>query len=203
MNKWLSKAEIKKLKKSIEEQEQIDKAHGRWIGIRNRALIEFSLETGFRPSETRNTRICDLFLSKKEDVPYVKVRTLKRRKKVIHSVEISPDLAKILSRYLEEMKRHGKKVDDKSYLFSGRHGKKAPLITIEKAVKSIFKKADLPGRYSAHSLRHSHGFNVYVESDSNAKLTQDRLRHASLQATGIYIGVQEGEETRVLSKLFK
>ena len=44
---------------------------------------------------------------------------------------------------------------DDDYLFPGRGGKKSPLITIEKAVKTIFKSAGLPDYYSVHSLIHS------------------------------------------------
>ena len=60
--KWLARQEVLKLRKYCKEREELDKAHGRWLGIRNRALIEFLLGTGIRASECRDTQIGDLTL---------------------------------------------------------------------------------------------------------------------------------------------
>ena len=126
-SKWLSKEQIKKLRKHCKEREKIDLAYGRWIGVRNRMLVEFLLGTGLRASECRDTQVRDISLSVKNgDIPYVKVRTLKRKQKVVDVVELDKELAGLLSAYLKELKRYGKKADGEAYLFSGRGGKKAP-----------------------------------------------------------------------------
>ena len=90
---------------------------------------------------------------------------------------------------------------DNDYLFPGRGGKKSPLITIEKAVKRIFKATEIPDYYSVHSLRHTHGFYVYNEN-KNLKLVQVRLRHASIQTAGIYTGVTQEEERETITSLY-
>ena len=59
IRKWLSKNEIKRLRKSITEQEQLDRLYGRWLGIRNRVLVEFLLNTGLRASECRDIKMED------------------------------------------------------------------------------------------------------------------------------------------------
>ena len=202
--KWLSKEEVKKLRKYCKEKEALDKAHGRFIGIRNRALIEFLLGTGFRASECRDTMIQDLVLKVKNgSEPYVKVRTLKRKKQVVDVVTIDKELAKLLRDYIDEVGRFKGKsaATDKSYLFPGRYGKKMQLITIEKAVKQIFQSAGLPDYYSAHSLRHTHGFHLY-QANMNLKLVQERLRHANIQTASIYVGVKEGEEQETINGLY-
>ena len=147
--KWLSKDEVKKLRKYCKEKEALDKAHGRFIGIRNRTLIEFLLGTGFRASECRDTKVQDLVLKVKNgSEPYVKVRTLKRKKQVVDVVTIDKELAKLLRDYIVEIGRFKGKsaATGKNYLFPGRYGKKMPLITIEKAVK------DLTIRFSSLTL---------------------------------------------------
>ena len=202
--KWLSKDEVKKLRKYCKEKEALDKAHGRFIGIRNRALIEFLLGTGFRASECRDTKIQDLGLNVKNGSdPFVKVRTLKRKKQVVDVVTIDKELAKLLRDYIVEIGRFKGKsaATAKSYLFPGRYGKKMPLITVEKAVKKISQSAGLPEYYSVHSLRHTHGFHLY-QANMNLKLVQERLRHANIQTASIYVGVKEGGEQETINGLY-
>ena len=91
-----------------------------------------------RASEALDTQIKDLYLNGKKSVDdYLKVRTLKRRKKVEDVVMINKELAKVLKDYLQELKLFKPSITEDDYLFPGRGGKKSPLITIEKAVKTI------------------------------------------------------------------
>ena len=119
--KWLSESEVKQLRKSIKEHEDLDRLHGRWLGIRDRALIEIFLNTGIRASELREIRISDLSLESKSE-PSIQINTLKRRKKTIDQVVIAKELALNLKQYLKDMERYGKPVDGTSYLFPGRYG---------------------------------------------------------------------------------
>jgi site-specific recombinase XerD len=202
--KWLNREEVIRLRKCCEEREELDIAHGRWLGIRNRALIEFLLGTGFRASECRGTIIGDLTLTFKNGTePFVKVRTLKRKKKVIDTVTIDRKLAKLLMKYIKELKMFkGKEgVKDSSYLFTGRAGKKLTLVGLEKAVNGIFEKAGINKEHSVHSLRHTHGFYVY-HKDKNLKLVQIRLRHTNIQSSSIYTDVEPEEEQRTINGLF-
>jgi integrase/recombinase XerC len=202
--KWLARQEVLKLRKHCKEREELDKAHGRWLGIRNRALIEFLLGTGIRASECRDTQIGDLTLNTQNGTdPFIKVRTLKRKKKVVDTVTIEKELAKLLMRYIKELKRFkGKKsVEGSSYLFAGRDGKKLTLVGLEKAVNGIFEKAGISKEHSVHSLRHTHGFYVYHEN-KNLKLVQIRLRHANIQSASIYTDVEPEEEQKTINGLF-
>ena len=203
MAKWFSKSEVQKLRKHCKEKADLDKANGRFIWQKYRAIVEFLLGTGLRASEVLDTRIKDLYLNgKKGTDSYVKVRTLKRRKKVEDVVMINKELLGVLKDYLQALKLFRPDTTNDDYLFPGRGGKKSPLITIEKAVKKIFKSAGLPDYYSVHSLRHTHGFFVYNEK-KNLKLVQVRLRHASIQTAGIYTGVTEEEERETINNLYE
>ena len=135
--------------------------------------------------------------------PFVKVRTLKRKKQVVDVVTIDKELAKLLQDYINELSRFKGKgaITNSSYLFSGRYSKKMPLITIEKAIKKILQSAGLPDYYSVHSLRHTHGFHLY-QANMNLKLVQERLRHANIQTASIYVGVKEGEEQETINGLY-
>lgn len=203
MAKWLSKADVQKLRKHCKEKAELDKANGRFIWQKYRCIIEFCLGTGLRASEALDTKIRDLYLNgKKGTDSYLKVRTLKRRKKVEDVVMINKELVDVLRDYLQQLKLFRPNTTDDDYLFPGRSGKKSPLITIEKAVKKTLSSAGLPDYYSVHSLRHTHGFHVYNEN-KNLKLVQVRLRHASIQTAGIYTGVTEEEERETINNLYE
>ena len=202
MAKWLNTTEVKTVRKHCKEKAELDKANGRFTWQKYKAIVEFLLGTGLRASEALDTQIKDLYLNGKKSVDdYLKVRTLKRRKKVEDVVMINKELAKVLKDYLQELKLFKPSITEVDYLFPGRGGKKSPLITIEKAVKTILKSAGLPDYYSVHSLRHTHGFHIYNEK-KNLKLVQVRLRHASIQTAGIYTGVSEEEERETINKLY-
>ena len=202
MNKWLSKLEVQKLRRYCKERAELDKTNGRFTWQKYRAIIEFLLGTGLRASEVLDTKIKDLYLNGKKGADsYIKVRTLKRKKKVEDVVMIDKELVVVLNDYLQGLKLFRPTTTDNDYLFPGRRGKKSPLITIEKAVKRIFKATELPNYYSVHSLRHTHGFYVYNEK-KNLKLVQVRLRHASIQTASIYTGVTEEEERDTITKLY-
>ena len=198
--KWLEKSEVQRLRKYCREKLELDQAHGRFMGIRNHVLIEFLLGTGFRASECRAVQIKDLNLNIK-NTPYVKVKTLKRKKKIVDIVTIEKDLAKLIQGYIEALKHHGRGTKDNDYLFAGRNGRQAPLITVEKAVKSVFKRAGLPEYCSVHSLRHTHGFHLY-QVNKNLKLVQNRLRHANIQTASIYTDVEPEEEQKTINGLY-
>jgi site-specific recombinase XerD len=203
VTKWLSTSEVQKLRKHCKEKAELDKANGRFIWQKYRAIVEFLLGTGLRASEALDTQIKDLCLNGKKSVDdYLKVRTLKRRKKVEDVVMINKELANALKDYLQQLKLFRPATADDDYLFPGRSGKKSPLITIEKAIKKIFNSAGLPDYYSVHSLRHTHGFHIYNEN-KNLKLVQVRLRHSSIQTAGIYTGVTEEEERETINNLYE
>lgn len=202
MAKWLSKLEVQKLRRYCRERAQLDKANGRFTWQKYRAIIEFLLGTGLRASESLDTKIKDLYLNGKKGADsYVKVRTLKRKKKVEDVVMIDKDLDVVLKDYMQGLKLFRPTTTNDDYLFPGRSGRKSPLITIEKAVKRIFKASELPDYYSVHSLRHTHGFFLYNER-KNLKLVQVRLRHASIQTAGIYTGVTQEEERDTITSLY-
>ena len=203
MAKWFSKSEVQKLKKYCKERSELDKANGRFTWQKYRCMIEFLLGTGLRASEVLDTKIRDLYLNVKKGADsYVKVRTLKRRKKVEDVVMINKELVDVLWDYIQTLKFFKPDITDDDYLFPGRSGKKSPLITIEKAVKKILSSAGLPDYYSVHSLRHTHGFHLYNEN-KNLKLVQVRLRHASIQTAGIYTGVSKEEEMETINNLYE
>ena len=202
MAKWLSKAEVQKLKKYCRERAELDRANGRFIWQKYRCLGEFCLGTGLRASEVLATKLKDLNLNGKKGIEsYIKVRTLKRRKKREDIVKINKELVDVLVDYIEQLKLFRPEITDNDYLFPGRGGKKSPLITIEKAIKKILKSAELPDYYSVHSLRHTHGFHIYNEN-KNLKLVQVRLRHSSIQTASIYTGVSEEEEMETINNLY-
>ncbi len=203
MTKWFSKSEVQKLRKHCKERAALDKANGRFTWQKYRCTIEFCLGTGLRASEVLDTKIRDLYLNMKKGADsYVKVRTLKRRKKVEDVVMINKELVDVLSDYLQALELFRPDTTNDDYLFPGRGGNKSPLITIEKAVKKILSSAGLPDYYSVHSLRHTHGFYLYNEN-KNLKLVQVRLRHASIQTAGIYTGVSKEEEMETINNLYE
>lgn len=198
--KWLSAEEVKTLRKSIKEHEDLNRLYGRFLGIRDRCLIECFLATGIRASELRAIRISDLSLDGKSE-PFIKINSLKRRKKTVDQVVISKEMAQHLKQFLKDKELYGQPVDKDVYLFPGRYGGQLSLIGLEQAVKAIFKRAGLPQHFGCHSLRHTHASFLYWQS-KDIRLVMHRLRHSSLSASTIYTAVNEIQEKQVINSLY-
>jgi integrase len=159
---------------------------------RDRMLFLLLGRTGLRISEALPLTVGDLFL--KSDPPFLRVRTLKKRRAKTDEVLLDPVTAKSLRIYVH----HGQKYplwlgraswnDPKRLLFSsGEDGTR--MMTRRNALglfRTYAKRAGLPEDLTLHSLRHYRATFLYQRT-GDAEFTREQLRHSDLKVTQGYL----------------
>lgn len=112
-------------------------------------------------------------------------RNIRERNRKPRAAELIPSVAKILKSYIE-----GKR--DYEYVFQSRKGINQHIGV--QAVSNILKDA---GEYfglcdiTAHSMRKTYAYKIYIESDRDIVAVKELLGHRSIEETKRYIGLDK------------
>ena len=187
MNQWLltfesylNDQQVQALRKTMETAAMIAKMKGHQGPVRDRCIFEVALGTALRVSELCNLKVADLDL-KPRGVSQLIVRSGKRGKK--RMIPFGVNLKNTISDYLEY------RVKDSEYVFPSDKRDHMSSSAVQKAFKKWAKKAQLPSRFSIHSLRHTVATRSYIASGYNLRLVQVILGHAQITTTSIYSAV--------------
>lgn len=148
----------------------------------NFALIYFMLGTGCRVSEVSNMRICDFRIN--EDLIFV--REGKGQKE--RYIPMYPQVRKVIMDYLARTGIYVWDIRDQSYLFSKRCydvRESIKVRNIQYMVSSIYKKLNIEGIFTVHSLRHTFAYNAMAVGMAIYDL-QEILGHNSIETTRVY-----------------
>jgi integrase len=167
--KYMSADEVKQLRTVTEARAIVDLRKGRISGILAWMVIDLALATGLRVSELAAIQIKDIDLKR----GFIRVQRKKRKKKVVDSLAISPELIKHLKEYIED-RTTGK-------LFVGERGD-LTMYGLQQIWKSAVKRAGLPKELSIHSARHSMAVHL-LKKTGNLRQVQKQLGHASPATT--------------------
>jgi len=178
-DKYLTADEVKQLRRACHELALIAKAKGNHAPVRDATIIELALGTGLRVSELSNLKLEHLFLKKGQNSLLVK----NGKGGIDRVVVFNARLKNQIREYLDYRKSNS------LYLFPSERGEQMTTSAIQKVFKKLAKKAGLPGRYSIHSLRHTHATELYKASGYNLRLTQQQLGHSSPTITSVYAAV--------------
>jgi integrase len=129
-------------------------------------VIDLALATGLRVSELAAIQIKDIDLKR----GFIRVQ---RKKEVVDSLAISPELIKHLKEYIED-RTTGK-------LFVGERGD-LTMYGLQQIWKSAVKRAGLPKELSIHSARHTMAVHL-LKKTGNLRQVQKQLGHASPATT--------------------
>lgn len=168
-DKYMSIDEVRQLRTVTEARAIVDLRKGRIAGVLAWMVVDLALQTGLRVSELTAIHIKDIDLKR----GFVKVKRLKRKKKVIDSLAISPELIKHLKEYIEG-RTTGK-------LFVGERGDLTKY-GLQQIWKSAVKRAGLPKELSIHSARHTMAVHL-LRKTGNLRQVQKQLGHASPATT--------------------
>ncbi len=167
--KYMDADEAKQLLTVTEARAIVDLRKGRIAGISAWMVVDMALATGLRVSEMTAIQIKDIDLKR----GFITVQRKKRKKKVIDSLAISPELAKHLKEYIED-RTSGK-------LFVGERGD-LTRYGLQQIWKSAIKRAGLPKELSIHSARHTMAVHL-LKKTKNLRQVQKQLGHASPATT--------------------
>lgn len=154
---------------------------------RNLILILFGLYTGLRISDILNLKVKDVKGKRT-------IRIRERKTGRYKSIEIHKELKKELDKYCLNKRLN-------EYLIKSRQGENRPISRVQayRIMKDIQYKYKINENIGCHSLRKTLGYNLNKENDIS--LVQKALNHKSTSNTLRYIGVEEEEINKAISKL--
>ena len=181
---FLSIEKIKTLLKSIDTQ--------KFLGKRDKALIELLYGSGLRASEASSLKIN--FLNLEEKIIRIlgkggKVRILPLGKKAIKALEI----------YLNEERIHLFQIESPKYVFLNKNGKQFSRIGIYKMLKRRMLQSPLNNKIYPHMLRHSFATHM-LENDSDIRIIQELLGHSDIRSTEIYTHTNQKRISKIHKK---
>jgi integrase/recombinase XerC len=176
-DKYLSEAQLKKLRQYVKDKADLARMRGGSRGVIDELIIELLANTGLRASELCNLNIGDLPVKHGKDCIWVR----DSKGNVSRVVEISEKLKKRLERFVK-LYRKGAKTN--SPLLVSERGKRIIYRSIYAKIKRIGDQAGI-GKLHPHMLRHTYLTRLYnVEKD--LRFVQDQAGHASPTTTAIY-----------------
>lgn len=110
-------------------------------------------------------------------------KNIREKNRKPRTVEIISKVAKLLKEYIKDKKEY-------EYIFQSRKGVNQPIGV--QAVSNILKEAgEYFGLYdiSAHSMRKTYAYKIYIESDRDIVAVKELLGHRSIEETKLYIGL--------------
>src|SRR5205809_1069772 len=156
---------------------------GRFIDVRNLAILELFYSTGMRLSELQGLSRQDLDVVSQQ----VKVRGKGRKERI---VPIGDHAILALRNYEakrdELLRGFGRRPGvDRNARFVGRTGKRIGVRAIQKVVTGLLAQIDEDAGLSVHSLRHTFATHL-LDAGADLRAVQELLGHASISTTQIY-----------------
>lgn len=161
--KYLTKTELKKL---------IDACSN----VRDKVIIQFMYNTGIRVSELINLQIQDINFENRT----VFIHRGKGAKDRV--VNLSQELATLLQVFIAKRTQ--------GHLFLSNWNKPFTSRAIQKKIKNLAKKANLPNWVSPHTLRHTCAVHA-LQAGVNIQTIRKHLGHSEISTTQIYTEISD------------
>jgi integrase/recombinase XerC len=153
---------------------------GRFVDVRNLAILELFYSTGMRLSELAGINRHDIDLVSQQ----VKVRGKGRKERI---VPIGDQAALALRNYeakRDELIRTLGKADRTAF-FLGRTGRRIGVRAVQLVVTAFLRELDEDAGLTVHSLRHTFATHL-LDAGADLRAVQELLGHASISTTQIY-----------------
>ncbi|MBN1079224.1 tyrosine-type recombinase/integrase [Clostridium botulinum] len=156
---------------------------------RNYILFVLGITTGYRAGDLVKLKVRDIkeALRRKEFTIYegkkMNSKNIREKNRKPRTVELIPKVEKLLKIYIKDKK-------DYEYIFRSRKGTNQHIGV--QAVSNILKEAgEYFGLYdiSAHSMRKTYAYKIYMESNKDIVAVKELLGHSSIEETKRYIGL--------------
>jgi integrase/recombinase XerC len=154
---------------------------GRFVDVRNLAILELFYSTGMRLSELQGMSRGDLDMVTQQ----AKVRGKGRKDRIIpvgnHAILALRNYEAKRDELLRSVGRQG----DRSAVFLSRNGRRIGVRAVQKVVTGFLKRIDEDAGLSVHSLRHTFATHL-LDAGADLRAVQELLGHASISTTQIY-----------------
>jgi integrase/recombinase XerC len=156
---------------------------GRFVDVRNAAILELFYSTGMRLSELQGLNRQDIDAVSQQ----VKVRGKGRKERIIPMGDHATLALRNYERKRDELATspplRGK--TDRAAVFLARTGKRVSVRAVQKMVAGFLDEIAEDAGLSAHSLRHSFATHL-LDAGADLRAVQELLGHASVSTTQIY-----------------
>jgi integrase len=173
----------------------------RYKNERNYMLFLIGISTGYRAGDLVKLKVRDIKDALREgyfiilEGKKVNSKNIKKENMKPREVPVPDKLRKILKDYIKNKK-------DYEYLFQSRKGSNSPI-----KVSRVSAILDEAGKnfgltnITAHSMRKTYAYKIYIESDKNIDAVKEMLGHASREITQRYLGLDRELFDQYSSKL--
>ena len=174
---YLDRAQIELLFQSAELKAQ----DGKFVDVRNNAIVELFYSTGMRLSELRGINRSDLDLLSQQ----VKVRGKGRKERIIPIGDHAQLALRNYESKRDDLIRNEIPGADRMAFFLSNRGKRISVRAIQSAVTGFLDRIDEDAGLSTHSLRHTFATHL-LDAGADLRAVQELLGHASISTTQIY-----------------
>jgi site-specific recombinase XerD len=154
---------------------------GKFVDVRNLAMLELFYSTGMRLSELQGLSRTDLDLVSQQ----AKVRGKGRKERIVPIGDTATLALRNYESKRDELIRAIGPKADRMAVFLSRTGRRIGVWAIQKAVTNFLRQIDEEAGLSVHSLRHTFATHL-LDAGADLRAVQELLGHASISTTQIY-----------------
>ena len=154
---------------------------GKFVDVRNLAILELFYSTGMRLSELQGLSRGDLDVVSQQ----VKVRGKGRKERIIPIGDHAVLAIRNYESKRDDLLRGIGPKADRNALFLAKTGKRIGVRAVQKAVTNFLKQIDEDAGLSVHSLRHTFATHL-LDAGADLRAVQELLGHSSISTTQIY-----------------
>jgi len=174
---FLDRAQIDVLFQLVETRA----ASGRFLDVRNAAILELFYSTGMRLSELQGLNRPDIDAINQ----VVKVRGKGRKERIVPMGDHATRALREYERKRDDLALGLGGAIDKQAVFLSRLGRRMSVRGVQKVVGGFLDLVDEDAGLSTHSLRHSFATHL-LDAGADLRAVQELLGHASVSTTQIY-----------------
>ena len=154
---------------------------GRFVDVRNLAILELFYSTGMRLSDLQGLGRGDLDMVTQQ----AKVRGKGRKERIVPVGDHAILALRNYESKRDELVRSIGRGADRNAVFLTRTGRRIGVRAVQKVVTGFLRQIDEDAGLSVHSLRHTFATHL-LDAGADLRAVQELLGHASISTTQIY-----------------
>jgi len=154
---------------------------------RDYILFTLGISTGYRAGDLVALKVRDT--KKALDDGYFEIlEGKKKNSKNIRKENMKPRIVKVINNLEVLLRKYIKGKKDYEYIFPSRKGGHIEVSRVTIILKEAAKEFGLKD-ITAHSLRKTYAYFIYVQSEYDIMLIKEMLGHSSIEETKVYLGL--------------